>query len=63
MLEADFYGKLLPTHPDIMDILRDIRSEYDIPELLGNRHHREVATERLRDTSNQINPRATPRTP
>ena len=24
MLEADFYGKLLPTHPDIMAILRDI---------------------------------------
>jgi len=36
MLEADFYGKLLPTHPDIMAILRDIRSEYDIPEINPN---------------------------
>src|SRR5512138_1195448 len=33
MLEADFYGKLLPTHPDIMAILRDVRDEYDIPEI------------------------------
>ena len=37
MLEADFYGKLLPMHPDIMAILRDIRSEYDIPEISPTR--------------------------
>ncbi len=33
MLESEFYGKLLPTHPDIMAILRHIRNEYDIPEI------------------------------
>jgi hypothetical protein len=33
MLEADFYGKLLPTHPDIMEILRAIRRKYDTPEI------------------------------
>lgn len=33
MLEADFFGKLLPTHPDITAIIRDIRCEYDIPEI------------------------------
>ena len=40
MLEADFYGKLLPTPSDIMAILRDIRCEYDIPGILE--HDREI---------------------
>jgi hypothetical protein len=26
MLEADFYGKLLPTHLDIMALVQDIRT-------------------------------------
>lgn len=34
MLEADFYGKLLPTCPDIMALLQDIRNDYDIPEII-----------------------------
>ncbi len=33
MLEADFYGKLLPTNPDIKQVLESIRSEYSIPEI------------------------------
>ena len=33
MLEADFYGRLLPTYPDIMAILQDMRSKHDIPEI------------------------------
>ncbi len=33
MLETKVYGKLLPTHPDIMSILLDIREKYKIPEI------------------------------
>ncbi len=33
MLEADFYGNLLPTNPDIRNVLDSIRSEYGIPEI------------------------------
>ncbi len=33
VLEADFYEKLLPTYPDIMALLQDIRNDYDIPEI------------------------------
>jgi hypothetical protein len=36
MLETQFYGKLLPTHPDIMSILLDIREKYNIPEISPN---------------------------
>ena len=49
MLEADFYGKLLPTHPDIMAILRDIRSEYDIPEISPTLPPSVLHSELLRD--------------
>jgi hypothetical protein len=33
MLEPQFYGKLLPSHPDIMPILLDVRKKYQIPEI------------------------------
>ena len=33
MLEADFYGKLLPTHPHIMEILQGSSGEESIPAI------------------------------
>jgi hypothetical protein len=50
MLEPDFHGKLLPTHSDIMAILRNVRDTYDIPEIgpqddalqILVRHHLEI---------------------
>ena len=33
MKEAQLLGKLLPTHPDILPIMREIRDKYQIPEI------------------------------
>jgi len=33
MLETRFFGKLLPTQPDIRPILIDVRAKYQIPEI------------------------------
>jgi hypothetical protein len=33
MLETQFFGKLLPTQPDIKPILLEIREKYQIPEI------------------------------
>jgi len=37
MLEADFYGKLLPTQPDSMTIVRDMHGEHGILEISPTR--------------------------
>jgi len=36
MLETQFYGKILPSHPDIKPVLLDIRKKYQIPEISPN---------------------------
>ncbi len=33
MLETQLLGKILPSHPDIMPILLDVRKKYQIPEI------------------------------
>lgn len=33
MKEAHLLGKLLPSHPDILPILEEIREKYQIPEI------------------------------
>ena len=31
--EAQLFGKLLPTHPEILPILEEIREKYQLPEI------------------------------
>jgi hypothetical protein len=33
MLESKFFGKLLPSNPEIRDVLNSIRKKYDLPEI------------------------------
>ena len=33
MLETQFYGKILPSHPSIKPILLDVRQKYKVPEI------------------------------
>jgi hypothetical protein len=33
MHEAKLIGKLLPSHPDLLPIIKEIRAKFDIPEI------------------------------
>ena len=33
MKETQLFGKILPTHPDILPILEEIREKYQIPAI------------------------------